>query len=481
MKQLAFSDSHANLATYSLRVPDSMTHWRVSALLDFLARGTAYSHDAGYLPVPVDACRHETFRHLVLHPAATLNRPVTFVQDGQTLGPQDAIRLGGGLTVVALGREAGPSQTDPDALDVAERNRAAFEACRPALPAVMDRVIDFDGVEITCRDGSRVMSLDGLLPEMQERLDPANQVRLLHRIASAIHAAPFENISRILDGIEVRPGCEMWTAIGRGFGGVCVEKTSALKFACDILGVPSTPVLGGVEMPHDIEAHVERFVRSDGEETLPVWIQHHLLEMSVAGNTYLADATNGNIPFYFLDATDTARVLKAGMRSRMVYHVERLRLRRASNRTGDMLLTLSEYHVPDLQMQYIFEQGLGLHISDRAFIGVYLDWGGERSQLQQNYYTRLARRLGYFPPRFLHEANLRSVPDKHLRTLLEKTLTALRERYRDQAYTGDFTFVLQPLNGTFWTHPRISRSVREIFIQAGQEQRSTGRKPGSNE
>jgi hypothetical protein len=463
VKQLAFSDSHANRATYSLLVPDSMTRWRISALRDFLEQGTEQSRDAGYLAVPVDACRHETFRHLVLHPAATLNNPVTFVQDGKTLGDEDAIRLTGRLTVVTLGREPGPPQTDPDALDVTERNRAAFAACRTELLPVMDRVIDFNGVVIMDRDGSRVASLDKLIPCAAERLDPDNQLRLMHRIASAVHAAPFENISRILDGLEVRPGYEMWDTMGRGFGGVCVEKTSALKFACDILGIPSSPVLGAVEMAHDIEALVERYVRSGGEEPLPVWIQHHLLEMNVAGNSYLVDATNGNIPFHFLDAADTERVLKAGIRSRMVYHVERMQLMRAGNRTGDALLTLSEYHVPDLQMQYIFEQGLGLHISDRAFVGVYHDWGGSRSQLQQNYYTRLALRLGYPPPRFLHEANFRSIADEFLRSLLEKTLEALRERYRDPAYTGDFTFVLQPLNATFWKRPRISRSVRETL------------------
>jgi len=463
VKQLAFRDEHANHATYSLLLPDGMSHWQVSGLLDYLEQGTAEGRVSGYLPVPPDPCRHESFRHLVLHPALTLNRPVTFAQDGVTLGEQDTIRLPGRLTVVSLGREPGQPMTDTSALDVSRRNRAAFDALRQELLPAMDRLIDFENTVILLRDGSRATSLADVLPCLSERADDRNQLRLLYRMAAVIHAAPFENISRILEGVEVRSGYEAWAAIDRGYGGVCVEKTAAFKFACDILDVPSSPVLGSTSIPSNVEELVERYVRSAGEEPLPVWIQHHLVEVRLAGGSYLVDATNGNIPLHFLDGADTERYLRGGMRARMVYDIDRVQLRRAGNRTGDTLLTLSEYHVPELQTQYIFEQGLGLHISDRAFVGVYFDWGGERSQLQQNYYARRARSRALPPPRFLHADNLGCIPDTNLRVLLERTLAALRDNCRDPAYTGDFTFVLQPLTGSFWMRPRVSPSVRAVI------------------
>ena len=42
---------------------------------------------------------------------------------------------------------------------------------------------------------------------------------------------------------------------------------------------------------------------------------------------------------------------------------------------------------------------------------------------------------------------------------LEKILYALRDRYKNSEYTGDFTFVVQPITNNFWKSHRISESV----------------------
>jgi hypothetical protein len=463
MKRLIFRDRCANRAAYIYSVPDSMVRWRLTSFMEFLGMSREAAQDAGFVPEPDDELRHAVFRRLVLMPASTLNRPVQFHQNDLPLEMDSDILLPATENIVDLERLVTSECPAPGAVDVSGLNRSFFESCRPTIIELLDTQIDFLSHPLKKKDGTRVHTVAELITGCTELLDHADQVRLLHRIATVVYAAPFENFSRILDGVELRSGGEMWAAMARGYGGVCVEKTAAIRFVCDILGVTTSPVLGsGARIPADIERRVSDYVESEGDIELPIWIQHHLLEVSLPEGSYLLDATNGNMPLLMEDGPDTERRLQAGMRARMVYTLDRVNLRRVSQRTGDLLLTLGEYQVPDLQLQYIFTQGLGLHISSRAFLGVYFDWGGERSALQQNHYARLAKRRGLPFPRFVHAENLGSVPDKNLQHLLAHVLTALRDRYDDPCYTGDFTFVIQPLITSFWTMPRVSASVRRI-------------------
>ena len=78
---------------------------------------------------------------------------------------------------------------------------------------------------------------------------------------------------------------------------------------------------------------------------------------------------------------------------------------------------------------------------------------------QQNYYSSMAKKVGFPYPRFLHIKNLESLPDEGLRKTLEKILYALRDIYKNSEYTGDFTFVVQPITNNFWKSHRISESV----------------------
>jgi hypothetical protein len=461
VKRLIFRDVQANRSSYVYLLPDSMKQWALPALRDYMAVPLYEAAEAGFLPHPQDELRHESFRRLITMPASTLNQPVVFLQGDTALDPQQQLQIGSGDTTVMLERDDHDSGLDLDAVDVSQRNLIAFSGARHRLVQLVDRQIDFETTHIRTRRGARVESITELLSQCSESLDNTNLLRLLFRIARVVHAAPFENFSRILDGSELRSGYEMWDAIDRGYGGVCVEKTAALRFVCDILGIRTSPVLGsGETIPQGIDQLIANYITAGDDAPLPIWIQHHLLEIHLPDSTCLIDVTNGNIPLLMADGPDTARRLQAGLRARLVYNVDRVNLRRVEQHTGDLLLTLGEYQVPDLQLQYIFEQGLGLHISDRAFLGVYFDWGGERSQLQQNYYTRMALRSGFPLPRFLHAENLNSCPDESMQHLLEHLLEVLRTRYDDPAYTGDFTFVLQPLEPTFWTAPRISESIR---------------------
>jgi hypothetical protein len=192
-----------------------------------------------------------------------------------------------------------------------------------------------------------------------------------------------------------------------------------------------------------------------------------MLDVYAGGRWILVDVTGGNLPLVLIAGEDRERAFRCGMRGRMVYRQEHLRLRRAEVRLGDLLLTMSEFHVSDLHFQYVFDQGLGLHISPHAFVGVYFDWGRERSAQWQQHYTRRAADAGLPRPAFFHEANLAGVPDPASHELLSRTLVSLRAHYPDRHYGGDFTFVWQPLTAAFGRGERIGRDVRALLGEDG--------------
>lgn len=473
MKLLIIRDSAGNGADYQLSVPESMDRWRVDALLDFLDTPLETSRDEGYLVQPLSYFRHETLRRLVRRASSTLNPPVTFVQHDRLLDRYGDIDLTEPVSLVRLERDTQGSRGDIRRLSLYDSNRQAFDSCREHVVRAVDTLFDFSAYPIMDSGGAAIESLNDVADDFLERLDPTHQMRFLYRIADIIHTHPFENISKIIDGIPFRSGWEMWEQMAMGFGGICGEKTAAFKFICDVLDVPSFHVAGAKSrIPDDFDAQLKRYVASGGEEEQPVWIQHHLPGIRIAGRDYLIDSTNGNVPLLFLDDAAMNRLIACRYRARMVYTVEELNLRRISKWTGDALLTLSEFHVPDLHFQYMFDQGLGLHISSQAYIGIFFDWGGERSARMQHYYASQAKRLRMRFPRFLHGSNLHSIPDKSLMKLLETVLYALRERYEQRHYTGDFTFVIQPLTSEFWRRPHVSASVARLLWDPKTAERS---------
>jgi len=475
MKRIVFADRCANRDQYILAVPTKMNRWRVSALYDFLEKPQSLTGEYGYIPVPLDSLHFEQFRQLVVAPERTMSPPPILIQNGEILGGEDEIAIGNEDIIVDIDREQADFAGIAGKVSVAKRNIMAFDSCRTQICDSIDKVLDLDGYPVTTRKGERLQSFSDIVESFDQELDEREKLRLLWRLARILHAAPFESITRIIDNRQSRPGYAVWRNIANGFGGVCAEKTAALGFVCDVLGMRHSPVIGStVGLPENYEEELLRYACSGGELDVPAWVQHHSLEVELADEVYLIDITNGNIPFLFLSKRDRESVVNGGMRSRMVYNTERMKLRCSSRITGDILLTLSEFHIPELHLQYIFEQGLGILISAECFLGVYFDWGGERSALQQNHYSTMARKVGFPYPRFLHQGNLESLPDEGLRKVLQEVLIALRERYSDSSYTGDFTFVLQPMTNNFWREPRISRPVIECLQESGRLTRLMG-------
>ncbi len=464
MKQLVFADAQGNHARYRLTIPDSMDVWRLDAFLDFMTCTEEQMAERNYLPRPVDPLHHQNLRHLVCSPAAVLSRPLEFWQHGQQILGDVAIDLSRPRNLVELRREHGVAAADCGSLDLATRHRREFADCTAELLEIWDELFDFDAHRIVTNQGACIAHFEQVLDAFDTALDPANRMRVLYRLAHLIYQAPFENVSKVIEGRGMRSGLEMWRNIALGRGGMCAEKAWALKFVCDVLGVHNAPVFGtATPLPDDLETRLEQLVAHGSAESLGIWLQHHLLELRLDGRRIVADVANGNMPLLFLTGADAAARLRAGVRARMVYHTEKLMLTRASALAGDTMLVYSQYRVPDLTYQFVFEQGLGLQITDSLFLGVALDWHDQRSGELQQYYSNCARRLGLPFPRFLHKDNLRCVPDADARQLLRNVLEALRDGYPRREYTGDFTVVMQPLLAQRWSRPQVSDEIRQML------------------
>lgn len=466
MSLLILKDRGGNGDQYSLVVPDEMNDWKMSAFLEYIETGNEHLSEEGFLPKPSDDLHFETFRQIANTPFLSFNSPIQYCQNEHVLSKDERIDLSGQVNIIHLDRDPESVRPDSSRISIEETNRNAFASCKTSICVAFDSLFDFQKYLITKQDGQKVTSLAVITDNFTELLCKEQQLRFFLRVAEIIHSAPFENISKILGCITLRSGYEMWESVAGSFGGVCAEKTSMLMFICDVLLVKTRPVIGSDSIiADDFEDMLKDYLASEGEMELPLWVQHHLLEIEICGDKYLVDATGGNIPLTFLKNDDADVLISNCIRARMVYRVDRLNLCRVSKWAGDALLTLSQYHVPDLHMQYVFKQGLGLHIDAELFIAVYFDWGKERSAMMQNYYASLAKRVGFAPPRFIHAENLSSIPDKPLQNILSQVLIALRTMFNDKNYTGDFTFVIQPLAANFWKKPRISSDIRQIYAE----------------
>ena len=463
MKTLELIDLRGNRASYELCLPDEMERWNVGGLLEFLNAPLEHARSDGFLVHSPERLRHETLRRLVRHASSTFQRPIEWVQHGVVLDPFDFVDTSAPHTKLFMERDETASRGNPLALSLAEANRRAFEGGRPEVVRCIDALCGFSTCGIRDRSGQWVGSFAQLVDGFEARLDRENQLRVLFRLAETVHAHPFENISKMISGVPFCSGWEMWGRMEQGGGGICAEKTAALKFVLDVLGVETFYVAGSsYSIPNDFERRLKDYVREEGCGEPPLWIQHLLLGFRLGEEEFLTDVSNGNLPLLFLSGVDLQRYLSAGYRARMVFHVERMNLKRISSWAGDALLTLCEFHVPDLHFQYIFKQALGLHISSTAYIGAFFDYGGIRSARYQAHYAALSESLRLPYPRFIHEENLSSLPDAALQKVLKNVLDALRKNYANRWYTGDFTFVVQPLNRRPIS-PRISRELRPVL------------------
>jgi hypothetical protein len=463
MKNLTFKDRFANCTVYHYQVPDKMKSWKLSAFLQYMQNTLDENYHQGFMVAPDDMLQHESFRMLVNSPQKCLDAQLVFYQNGQRLDNDAVIELADAVSEVELGRTTLQPTLSINSINVKDDNRRVFIDNKNYFLPLLDSLFKFDQIKITSENGSRIRTTEQLI-DKYDSLSQQNKIRTIFRFAAILYNAHFENVSKLFYSSRHRSGWQMWEIISRGFGGVCSEKTAAFRFILDILNIKYSPVFGTLsKLPDNFDSMVKRYAESSGEEALPDWILHYFLIAKIDSDEFMIDLTNGNIPLIFLSSNDLNLRLKGGYRSRMVYNVERLNLRRVSVKSADALQIVSEFQLPDLGYSYIFKQGLGLHISGKAYLGVFYDWGGQRSAEQQAHYTAQAAKLKLPRPRFINAGNLHSVPDKNLRRMMQEVLTEVRHQNQDNNYTGDFTFVLQYLTGAFWQRAQISKDVRTLI------------------
>ena len=236
-----------------------------------------------------------------------------------------------------------------------DRNRAAFQ--------------DFveDAVSVPRADSRASPSLD----------TAGGRVEFLRRLALAVWESPFENYSRFTGRkIPYKTGDETVLNIIAGRGAICSEKTQALKFLADEYGFVSRYIFAGPDaagtLPSDrLRDILARLDFAGARPAMRYW-QHTALECDVDGRRILVDATNGNIPFMFAEGRELDGLLDerdpAPLRVRMGTYDEDFYYHRAPDDLALSLFYAMENYVPEIDLVQVFDNELGLVITEDFLI-----------------------------------------------------------------------------------------------------------------
>ena len=207
---------------------------------------------------------------------------------------------------------------------------------------------------------------------------PQDAKRLLRALARRIWDAPFENYSRFAGRmLAYKTGDETVRNIAEGAGGICSETVQALKFLTDKLGLRSQYVLAGANatppMPEDkLREMLTTFDFRFAKRYMRYW-QHVALVNNIGGEEILVDATNGNVPFLFLEGDAAHQLLrddedKRHVPVRMAVQTERFYYHRVTQSIVEDLYFAMEGWIEDADLMQVFDNELGLCITPRYFV-----------------------------------------------------------------------------------------------------------------
>jgi hypothetical protein len=297
------------------------------------------------------------------------------------------------------------------------------------------------------------------------RLNDDNLLSILVNVSRFIHGTPFENVSKFINGTPFHTGLEMWRNFSEGFGGICGEKASALKFFCDILDVENRLVGGlGRTLDQDLNNIIIEYAGNPKGVSLPR-VQHLLNLITIGSKEYLVDSTGGNVQFLFVNSDDSSRLFKMGYKARMFSQVDRLFLYPLEKTAGDILLLISEFHLPLTHWDYTFDQGLGLAILPDRYVGAYFDWGGECTQRLQAHYSKVSKRLGFRPPVFIESDLDKESEGNLLGVKYDIIMKEMMSQYwNSEFYTGRISLCIQPYSFDFWRLPVMSNNTKNLLL-----------------
>ena len=234
--------------------------------------------------------------------------------------------------------------------------------------------------------------------------DQESKLALVHSLAKKIWDSEFENYSRFTGRkLLFKTGDETVRSIAAGAGGICTEKVQALKFLTDHYGIQSEYLIGGdgARDPVPVERLREMLRSFDfrfARRHMRYW-QHAALLYQIGGTTILVDATNGNIPFLFIEGVEAERLLgyeaKPFVPVKMVEAREEYFYHRTPQDIPQNLFFAMEGWITDTDMVQVFENELGLFLSSDFYITPLpyrTDAEYQRLALE---YQAIASRAGY--------------------------------------------------------------------------------------
>ena len=203
------------------------------------------------------------------------------------------------------------------------------------------------------------------------------KLKFVESLARRIWNGPFENYSRFTGRrLVYKSGDETVDNILDGHGAICSEKVQALKFLTDRHGFESEYVLAGQDASGQLPADklreiLKTFDPSFAKRYMRYW-QHTALLYRIDGMEVLVDATNGNVPFLFLQGPDAGRLLRCqGKRPlpvKMVESEEDFYYHRAPQDIPENLFFALEGWIPFSDLMQVFDNELGLYLSADYYV-----------------------------------------------------------------------------------------------------------------
>ena len=205
----------------------------------------------------------------------------------------------------------------------------------------------------------------------------SDKLKLLEALARTIWNSQFENYSRFIGKkLVYKSGDETIDNIIEGGGAICSEKVQALKFLTDHYGLNSEYIIAGenADGPVPVEKLRELLTTFDfrfAKRYMRFW-QHTALLYDVDGVRVLVDATNGNIPFLFLQDAAAERILgyenKVPITVKMVESEEDFFFHRVPQDIPENLFFALEGGWPFSDLMQVFENDLGLYLSSEYYV-----------------------------------------------------------------------------------------------------------------
>ena len=283
-----------------------------------------------------------------------------------------------------------------DRIDVGyDRNWTGYHKRKWARDA--EKYSDF--VRAALDDGFGSGKADALL-QMNSTSD---KLRLVEALARTIWNSQFENYSRFIGKkLVYKSGDETIDNIILGGGAVCSEKVQALKFLTDHYGLTSEYIIAGenAEGPVPVEKLRELLITFDfrfAKRYMRFW-QHTALLYDVDGVRVLVDATNGNIPFLFLQDAAADRLLeyqnKVPVTVKMVESEEDFFYHKVPQDIPENLFFALEGWWPFSDLMQVFENELGLYLSSEYYVAPIPFKSEKEFQREKQEYMNVCQRAG---------------------------------------------------------------------------------------